>query len=299
MDKENDRYTFMKPKIACSETGFKGRSDLILYYDMLNRMENYFELNTIIKKFHIKCIIIQRGFDDKWNIEKKSKFFNEVDLHNITKFFASEVNYEQIIDLCPNITTIELDLRGGKFVDVSKAKKLKYFSIHGFNGFNVKGIKNESSISFWGKTGQKFEFPNSLPKRLNSLGFLYYKSIDLDSLNLEYLESFDSSYGGKSIIVDANNAFVPYLKSIDIRRGDCSFFTPSFINRAKALKVLMIENCTPIFSLKGIGYLNHVSITGTDILDKDLTPLKICKYVNVTDKKGFNMRNKDLPKNTQ
>ena len=47
MDKENDRYTFMKPKIACSETGFKGRSDLILYYDMLNRMENYFELNTI------------------------------------------------------------------------------------------------------------------------------------------------------------------------------------------------------------------------------------------------------------
>lgn len=44
MDKENDRYTFMKPKIACSETGFKGRSDLILHYDMLNRMENYFEL---------------------------------------------------------------------------------------------------------------------------------------------------------------------------------------------------------------------------------------------------------------
>ena len=114
MDKENDRYTFMKPGIACSETGFKGRSDLILYYDMLNRMKNYFELNTIIKKFHIKCIIIQRGFDDKWNIEKKSKFFNEVDLHNITEFFASEVNYEQIIDLCPNITTIELDLRGGK-----------------------------------------------------------------------------------------------------------------------------------------------------------------------------------------
>lgn len=65
----------MKPEIACSETGFKGRSDLILYYDMLNRMKNYFELNTIIKKFHINCIIIQRGFDDKWNIEKKSKFF--------------------------------------------------------------------------------------------------------------------------------------------------------------------------------------------------------------------------------
>lgn len=51
MDKENDRYTFMKPEIACNETGFKGRSDLILYYDMLNRMENYFELNTIIKNF--------------------------------------------------------------------------------------------------------------------------------------------------------------------------------------------------------------------------------------------------------
>lgn len=61
----------------------------------------------------------------------------------------------------------------------------------------------------------------------------------------------------------------------------------------------MIENCTPIFSLKGICYLNHVSITGTDILGKDLTPLKTCKYVNVTDKKGFNMKNKDLPKNTQ
>lgn len=54
MDKENDRYTFMKPKIACSETGFKGRSDLILHYDMLNRMENYFELNTIIKKISYK-----------------------------------------------------------------------------------------------------------------------------------------------------------------------------------------------------------------------------------------------------
>lgn len=43
---------------------------------------------------------------------KEKQFFNEVDLHNITEFFASEVNYEQIIDLCPNITTIELDLRG-------------------------------------------------------------------------------------------------------------------------------------------------------------------------------------------
>lgn len=59
----------------------------------------------------------------------------------------------------------------------------------------------------------------------------------------------------------------------------------------------MIENCTPINSLKGIVSLNHVSITGTDILDKDLTPLKSCKYVNVTDKKGFNIKNKDLPKN--
>ena len=152
-------------------------------------------------------------------------------------------------------------------------------------------------IGYSTKCGKKFEFPNSLPRRLKTLGFIYYKDIDLDSLNLEHLEIFTSCYGGKSIILNADNKFVPYLESIRFANGDCSFLTSSFFEKAQSLKVLMIENCTPIASLKGVCPLYHVSITGTDILDKDLTPLMSSKYVNVTNKKGFNIKNKDLPKN--
>lgn len=288
----------MEPEIACKETGFEGRSDIILYYDMLNRITNFSKLNELIKKYNIRSLLIRRGFDSLWNEKSKHMFFKNVNLKNITEFFASSnVNYEEIIQLCPNITTIEIHLKNGQNFDISKAKKLKYFSIFGFNGTNLKGIKEGSSIQFWGKRGEKFEFPNSLPRELNALGFMYYKSIDLDSLNLEYLESFDTSYGGKKIKLSPKNKFIPYLKTIDIENGDCSFINASFIESAKSLEKLMIENCTPINSLKGIVSLNHVSITGTDILDKDLTPLKSCKYVNVTDKKGFNIKNKDLPKN--
>lgn len=292
------KYTFMEPEIACKETGFEGRSDIILYYDMLNRITNFSKLNELIKKYNIRSLLIRRGFDSLWNEKSKHMFFKNVNLKNITEFFASSnVNYEEIIQLCPNITTIEIHLKNGQNFDISKAKKLKYFSIFGFNGTNLRGIKEGSSIQFWGKRGEKFEFPNSLPRKLNALGFIYYKSIDLDSLNLEYLESFDTSYGGKKIKLSPKNKFIPYLKTIDIKNGDCSFINASFIESAKSLEKLMIENCTPINSLKGIVSLNHVSITGTDILDKDLTPLKSCKYVNVTDKKGFNIKNKDLPKN--
>ena len=265
---------------------------------MLNRITNFSKLNELIKKYNIKSLLIRRGFDSLWNEKSKHMFFKNVNLKNITEFFASSnVNYEEIIQLCPNITTIEIHLKNDQNFDISKAKKLKYFSIFGFNGTNLKGIKEGSSIQFWGKRGEKFEFPNSLPRKLNALGFMYYKSIDLDSLNLEYLESFDTSYGGKKIKLSPKNKFIPYLKTIDIENGDCSFINASFIESAKSLEKLMIENCTPINSLKGIVSLNHVSITGTDILDKDLTPLKSCKYVNVTDKKGFNIKNKDLPKN--
>ena len=288
----------MEPEIACKETGFEGRSDIILYYDMLNRITNFSKLNELIKKYNIRSLLIRRGFDSLWDEKSKHMFFKNVNLKNITEFFASSnVNYEEIIQLCPNITTIEIHLKNDQNFDISKAKKLKYFSIFGFNGTNLKGIKEGSSIEFWGKRGEKFEFPNSLPKNLNALGFMYYKSIDLDSLNLEYLESFDTSYGGKKIKLSPKNKFIPYLKTIDIENGDCSFINASFIESAKSLEKLMIKNCTPINSLKGIVSLNHVSITGTDILDKDLTPLKSCKYVNVTDKKGFNIKNKDLPKN--
>lgn len=43
------KYTFMEPEIACKETGFEGRSDIILYYDMLNRITNFSKLNELIK----------------------------------------------------------------------------------------------------------------------------------------------------------------------------------------------------------------------------------------------------------
>lgn len=296
MDEMNSRDIFMKPGIACKETGFEGRNDIILYYDMLNRTVDYSELNAIIKKYNIKSILIRPGFDDKWMVENKKEFFDNIDLHNITDFDASDVDYGLVLKLCPDLCAIGLDLKKGQIVDVSKAEKLKYFAIFGFNGSNVKGIKDGSSIMFWGKRGDEFVFPDSLPRRLVRLGFMYYKNIDLDSLNLEYLEEFTTDYGGKSIILSADNAFVPCLETIDIANGDCSFLTSSFFEKAKALKVLMIENCTPIASLKGLCPLNHVSITGTDILDKDLTPLMSSKYVNVTDKKGFNIKNKNLPK---
>ena len=288
---------FMQPGIFCKETGFEGRNDIALYYDMLNRTVDYSELNAIIKKYNIKAISIERGFDDKWKAENKKDFFDNVDLHNITGFYASDVDYELVLKLCPNLQCIKLDLKENQIVDVSKSTKLIYLAISGFNGSNVKGIKDGSSIVFWGKRGKKFEFPNSLPRRLKTLGFIYYKDIDLDSLNLEHLEIFTSCYGGKSIILNADNKFVPYLESIRFANGDCSFLTSSFFEKAQSLKVLMIENCTPIASLKGVCPLYHVSITGTDILDKDLTPLMSSKYVNVTNKKGFNIKNKDLPKN--
>ena len=296
MDEMNSRDIFMKPSIACKETGFEGQYDITLHYDMLNRMTDYSEINNVIKKYGLTSMIIRRGLDSSWDEYKKKEFFDNVDISEIVEFYASDVDYGLVLKLCPKLYCIELNLKKGQIVDVSKAENLKYYVIYGFNGSNVKGIKNGSSIMFWGKRGDEFVFPDSLPRRLVRLGFMYYKNIDLDSLNLEYLEKYDSCYGGKSIILSADNKFVPYLKSIDIANGDCSFLTSSFFEKAKALKVLMIENCTPIASLKGLCPLNHVSITGTDILDKDLTPLMSSKYVNVTDKKGFNIRNKNLPK---
>ncbi len=296
--KKYDEF-YMKPAIFCEKTGFKGRNDIVLYYDMLNKITDYSEINKAIKENGLTGMAIQRGFDACWDESKKKEFFDNVNIRGITDFHASDVDYEQVIRLCPNLRGIGLDLKANQIVDVSQSTKLEYLAIAGFNGFNVKGIKNGLSIHFWGKQGSVFAFPDSLPRRLRSIGFTYYKTIDLNSLNLEYLEGFNSSYGGKSIIASADNAFVPYIKSIDIAHGDCSFLTPSFISKAKLLKVLMIENCTPIISLKGISSLEHVSITDTDILDKDLTPLKSSKYVNVTDKKGFNIKNKDLPKHNR
>lgn len=40
---------FMQPGIFCKETGFEGRNDIALYYDMLNRTVDYSELNAIKK----------------------------------------------------------------------------------------------------------------------------------------------------------------------------------------------------------------------------------------------------------
>lgn len=61
------KCTFMEPEIACKETGFEGRSDIILYYDMLNRITNFSKLNELIKKYNIRSLLIRRGFDSSWN----------------------------------------------------------------------------------------------------------------------------------------------------------------------------------------------------------------------------------------
>ena len=55
------KYTFMEPEIACKETGFEGRSDIILYYDMLNRITNFSKLNELIKKYNIRSLADSPG----------------------------------------------------------------------------------------------------------------------------------------------------------------------------------------------------------------------------------------------
>lgn len=86
-------------------------------------------------------------------------FFKNVNLKNITEFFASSnVNYEEIIQLCPNITTIEIHLKNDQNFDISKAKKLKYFSIFGFNGTNLKGIKEGQVLNFGENVGRSLNF---------------------------------------------------------------------------------------------------------------------------------------------
>ena len=297
-DKEFEQL-FFKPNVFSDKTGFPGRKDIVLYYDYLNRIENCIEINKLIESNDIDCISVRQGFDKQWDEKKKEKFLKDVKLNKITRFFSKDIDYQKLLALCPKLCDMELDLRKGQKVDVTKAEYLKFISITGFDGTNVVGLKDGVSLDFCGKRGLKFDFPNSLPKRLKSLSFTYYNIINLDSLNLKYLANFYSSLGGKIIQINSENEFIPYLESIIMDHGNCSFITSSFIKKAVSLKTLIIENCAPITSLRGISSLEHVSITGTDILDKDLTPLKSSKYVNVTDKKGFKIKNKDLPKHNR
>ena len=101
------KYTFMEPEIACKETGFEGRSDIILYYDMLNRITNFSKLNELIKKAK--------------NIEKK---LNLLKLKKMQRFTRLGINAEKFYDEAATKSTFLYYLTEKSFNSLNLSSKI-------------------------------------------------------------------------------------------------------------------------------------------------------------------------------
>jgi Leucine-rich repeat (LRR) protein len=72
-----------------------------------------------------------------------------------------------------------------------------------------------------------------------------------------------------------------------------------FIYNMKSLRYLMLDNCRDFPSLQFINEMPNLiclSISDTNILDGDLTPCKRLKFAFTLDKRHYNLKSKDLPR---
>ncbi len=88
-----------------------------------------------------------------------------------------------------------------------------------------------------------------------------------------------------------------HLRELRLERCDLSNITPDVFKSLVNLKIMVLDNCTSLQTLRGLGHLDRVSLWQTKVLDNDTSPLFNTNHVYVTNYKTYNYKDKDLPKN--
>lgn len=264
----------------------------------------------------IKKIIISQRFEDKnsYDLEflKDINGLNNIEILHI----CANCNSFAFLDFFSNL--IELHIGNGSAIqkiDLSKCTRLKVLNIAG--KFSVNGIeflqldsisisdtkyfpfdKLNNGIKELYLRNVKIEFKDLFHiKSLIKLEIIQIKNDSLTGLDFNNLEYLSVAYCSKL----SNYSFLKDCKKIKYMELEkCKHIPTNLLRELVKIEKLILIDCGEIDSLDfidGLQNLKFFSFYGTTVLSGDLTPCLKLDYVSTNNKKSYNIKDKDLPKN--
>lgn len=299
--------TLIKPRY------FTERNEVCLFLEyLINCDENTHKvLSEDIKNNKVKTIIIQTFYSKNENMDYYPKLFEYIDKSLIEKLHI-DYKFNDVLYNFKDLKHIGFNADKIKKININLFTNLETLVVTGYddNFNNITLNDNIKQMAFWKYKKNYFDYTMEI-NRVEGLTFIHYSTLDISKLTCKYLKRLLIDKTKKLILntntllninylnlcscdtMWINNELISKLYKLEelwLEKCDLSFVDCDTFSLMPNLKVLVMDKCKNLKTIKGLSKLDRVVILDTQIEDNDTLPLLNSDSVSITNYKSYNKK---------